>query len=160
MTHKNVFFILIIISFLIVSCNTSSLKQTTIDSIVNDSDHPLTENDDTKNGAVPIPFDDDDYTPMNDDNTSMDFESQPEEVPQNKPTKAKTQTPSMGGKETLYISTYGANGKVWGHVTMNGNKGRGTIHDDDENSYSITVTRHGGELFGIDQNGREYVFRL
>ena len=54
----------------------------------------------------------------------------------------------------------GANGKVCGHVTMNGNKGRGTIHDDDENSYSITVTRHGGELHGIDQNGREYVFRM
>lgn len=63
-------------------------------------------------------------------------------------------------KETIYISTYGANGKVWGHVTMNGNSGRGTIHDDDENSYSITVTRHGSELYGTDQNGRQYVFRL
>jgi len=65
-----------------------------------------------------------------------------------------------GGKETLYISTYGANGKVWGHVTMNGKTGRGTIHDEEENSYSITVTRHGGELFGTDQNGRQYVFRM
>ncbi len=67
---------------------------------------------------------------------------------------------SYGRKETIYISTYGANGKVWGHVTMNGNTGRGTIHDDDENSYSITVTRHGGELYGTDQNGRQYVFKM
>lgn len=74
--------------------------------------------------------------------------------------KKATSSPSYGGKETLYISTYGANGKVWGHVTMNGKTGRGTIHDDDENSYSITVTRHGGELFGTDQNGRQYVFQL
>ena len=43
---------------------------------------------------------------------------------------------------------------------MNGDKGRGTIHDDNENTYSITVTRHGNELFGRDQNGREYVFKL
>ena len=49
---------------------------------------------------------------------------------------------------------------MWGHVTMNGKTGRGTIHDDDENSYSITVTRHGGELYGTDQNGRQYVFRM
>ena len=80
-----------------------------------------------------------------------------------KPAPKKSQgspAPSYGGKETLYISTYGANGKVWGHVTMNGKTGRGTIHDDDENSYSITVTRHGGELFGTDQNGRQYVFQL
>lgn len=74
--------------------------------------------------------------------------------------KKSTAAPSYGSKETLYISTYGANGKVWGHVTMNGKTGRGTIHDEDENSYSISVTRHGGELYGTDQNGRQYVFRL
>ena len=75
--------------------------------------------------------------------------------------KAKKTTETTKYKNgTIYISTYGANGKVWGHVNMNGNKGRGTIHDDDENSLSITVTRHGNELFGTDQNGREYVFKL
>lgn len=74
--------------------------------------------------------------------------------------RKKVSEPAYGGKETLYISTYGANGKVWGHVTMNGKTGRGTIHDEDENSYSITVTRHGGELYGTDQNGRQYVFRM
>ena len=63
-------------------------------------------------------------------------------------------------KETIYISSYAANGKVWGHVTMTGKTGRGTIHDEDENSYSITVTRHGGELYGVDQNGRQYVFKM
>lgn len=76
------------------------------------------------------------------------------------PAKTNTSTANTGRKETLYISTYGANGKVWGHVTMNGNTGRGTIHDEGENSLSITVTRHGGELFGTDQNGRQYVFTL
>ena len=88
----------------------------------------------------------------------------PEEAPKEKPasqTKSKAAAPSYGGaKETIYISTYGANGKVWGYVTMSGNTGRGTIHDDNENTLSIKVTRHGGELFGIDQNGREYVFRM
>lgn len=84
-----------------------------------------------------------------------------EEEPATSVKQKQTNTsPSYGGKETLYISTFGANGKVWGHVTMNGKTGRGTIHDDDENSYSITVTRHGGELFGTDQNGRQYVFQL
>src|SRR5574344_779827 len=63
-------------------------------------------------------------------------------------------------RQTLYISTYGANGEVWGHVTMNGNTGRGTIHDAGENTLSITVSRHGNELFGTDQNGRQYVFKL
>lgn len=71
----------------------------------------------------------------------------------------KAAATSQGGK-TIYISTYGANGKVWGHVRMNGNTGRGTIHDDDENTLTITVTRHGNELFGTDQNGRQYVFKL
>lgn len=89
-------------------------------------------------------------------------EESPKE-PTPKPSTVKRNTPVKeynGGKETMYISTYGANGKVWGHVTLNGKTGRGTIHDEDENSYSITVTRHGGELFGTDQNGRQYVFRL
>ena len=98
----------------------------------------------------------DEVEPAPEETTPETAVSKPEKTTQNRQTAA----PSHGGKETLYISTYGANGKVWGHVTMNGRTGRGTIHDDDENTYSITVTRHGGELFGIDQNGREYVFRL
>lgn len=63
-------------------------------------------------------------------------------------------------RETLYISTHAAQGEVYGSVTMTGNKGRGTIHDEHENTLSISVTRHGNELFGIDQNGRQYVFKI
>ena len=70
--------------------------------------------------------------------------------------KPKTQTTP----ETIYVETYGAQGKVWGHVTMNGDRGKGTIHDFDENTLSVSVTRHGDELFAIDQNSRQYVFKL
>ncbi|MBP5326448.1 MAG: hypothetical protein J6Y98_00875 [Bacteroidales bacterium] len=90
-------------------------------------------------------------------------QSEPQTAAKPQPaTSSKTKTTKNAGQRngTIYISTYGANGKVWGHVTMNGDKGRGSIHDDNENTYSITVTRHGNELFGRDQNGREYVFKL
>lgn len=63
-------------------------------------------------------------------------------------------------RETLYISTHGAQGEVYGTVTMTGNTGRGTIHDEHENTLSITVTRKGNELFGVDQNSRQYIFKL
>lgn len=72
------------------------------------------------------------------------------------PAKPKTKTTP----ETIYVETYGAQGKVWGHVTMNGDRGTGTIHDYDENTLSVTVTRHGNELFAVDQNSRQYVFKL
>lgn len=60
----------------------------------------------------------------------------------------------------IYVSTYGAQGQVWGYVVMNGNSGSGTIHDPDENTLSIRVSRHGNELYAIDQNSRQYVFKL
>jgi hypothetical protein len=72
------------------------------------------------------------------------------------PAKSKEKTTP----ETIYVETYGAQGKVWGHVTMNGERGTGTIHDYDENTLSVTVTRHGDELFAVDQNSRQYVFKL
>lgn len=62
--------------------------------------------------------------------------------------------------ETIYVETEGAQGRVWGHVTMKGDRGTGTIHDWDENIWAVTVTRHGNELFAVDQNSRQYVFRL
>lgn len=62
--------------------------------------------------------------------------------------------------ETIYVETEGAQGRVWGHVTMKGDRGTGTIHDWDENTWTVTVTRHGNELFAVDQNSRQYVFRL
>ena len=153
MKQKIAFYILIIISFAIVSCNSQSPKQPTIDTQTADNGQIDPADNPNMEETITVIEDEEATAPQED-------EQQPQEAPQNKASKAKTQATSTGGKETLYISTYGANGKVWGHVTMNGNRGRGTIHDDDENSYSITVTRHGGELHGIDQNGREYVFRM
>ncbi len=62
--------------------------------------------------------------------------------------------------ETIYVETDGAQGRVWGHVTMKGDRGTGTIHDWDENTLTVSVTRHGDELFAVDQNSRQYVFKL
>ena len=65
-----------------------------------------------------------------------------------------------GKAETIYVETEGAQGRVWGHVTMQGDRGTGTIHDWDENTLAVSVTRHGNELFAVDQNSRLYVFKL
>ena len=62
--------------------------------------------------------------------------------------------------ETIYVETDGAQGRVWGHVTLRGDRGTGTIHDWDENTLTVSVTRHGNELFAVDQNSRQYVFKL
>ena len=83
-----------------------------------------------------------------------------------KPAPAKTtataaKAPAKKEKgETLYVETYGAQGRVWGHVTMYGDRGTGTIHDWDENTWAVSVTRHGDELYATDQNSRLYVFKL
>lgn len=71
--------------------------------------------------------------------------------------KTAAQQPLKG---TIYVETDAAQGRVWGHVTMNGDKGTGTIHDWDENTWAVSVTRHGDELFAVDQNSRLYVFKL
>ena len=68
--------------------------------------------------------------------------------------------PSNKTAETIYVETDGAQGRVWGHVTMRGDRGTGTIHDWDENTLAVSVTRHGDELFAVDQNSRQYVFKL
>lgn len=62
--------------------------------------------------------------------------------------------------ETLYVETDDARGRVWGHVTMRGDRGTGTVHDEGENTWSVTVTRHGNELYAVDQNSRQYVFKI
>lgn len=78
-----------------------------------------------------------------------------------KSTTPKANTPKATGKaETIYVETEGAQGRVWGHVTLRGDRGTGTIHDWDENTLAVSVTRHGNELFAVDQNSRQYVFRL
>lgn len=72
--------------------------------------------------------------------------------------KAASKVPGRG---EMYVHTWGAQGEVWGTVVMNGNTGRGTIHDQDEHTYAIRVVRRGAnELVGTDQNGREYIFKL
>ena len=78
-----------------------------------------------------------------------------------KPVKATAAAAANKGKaETIYVETDGAQGRVWGHVTMRGDRGTGTIHDWDENTLTVTVIRHGNELYAVDQNSRQYVFRL
>ena len=78
-----------------------------------------------------------------------------------KSTTPKANTPKATGKaETIYVETEGAQGRVWGHVTLRGDRGTGTIHDWDENTLAVSVTRHGNELFAVDQNSRQYVFKL
>lgn len=76
------------------------------------------------------------------------------------PKAAVSPTKAKGKAETIYVETDGAQGRVWGHVTMRGDRGTGTIHDWDENTLAVTVTRHGDELFAVDQNSRLYVFKL
>jgi len=77
------------------------------------------------------------------------------------PAPKKAAAPKATSKaETIYVETEGAQGRVWGHVTMRGDRGTGTIHDWDENTLAVSVTRHGNELFAVDQNSRQYVFRL
>ncbi|MBP5526946.1 MAG: hypothetical protein J6X79_00670 [Bacteroidales bacterium] len=77
-----------------------------------------------------------------------------------KPVATAAPTNKNAKPETLYVETDGAQGRVWGHVTMKGDRGTGTIHDWDENTLAVTVTRHGDELFAVDQNSRLYVFKM
>ncbi|MBO4599710.1 MAG: hypothetical protein J5641_03120 [Bacteroidales bacterium] len=72
-------------------------------------------------------------------------------------TTVKKETPKQ---EVLYISGHGANGRVWGHITMNGNKGKGSVTDEHENALAVTCTRQGEELICYDQNSRQYIFKL
>ena len=96
--------------------------------------------------------------------------NQPAPVVQHKPIRPAAPRPvkaavparpaTKGEVETIYVETDGAQGRVWGHVTMQGDRGTGTIHDWDENTLAVSVTRHGNELFAVDQNSRQYVFKL
>ena len=63
-------------------------------------------------------------------------------------------------EEVIYISGHGTNGRVWGHVTMKGDKGKGSVTDEQENALTITCTRQGEELICYDQNSRQYIFKL
>jgi len=79
------------------------------------------------------------------------------------PAKAAVAAPKAVGQgktETIYVESDCLNGRVWGHITMKGDRGSGTVHDEGENTLAVTATRHGNELHAVDQNGRQYVFRL
>ena len=155
MKHKNARYFLIMTLFAIAilsSCNGRETLDAAIDTPMEDTEEIV--NIDTMDLGSLFECE------TEDNNVIITFPEPKQETTPTPEKKQSTNKPSYGRKETLYISTYAANGKVWGHVTMNGNTGRGTIHDDDENSYSITVTRHGNELHGTDQNGRLYVFKL
>lgn len=86
---------------------------------------------------------------------------EPEPVQVSQPAPAVRRAPQPKGKsETFYVSSFDEKGDVWGHVTMTGDRGTGVIQDSHENTYTVTCTRHGNELFAIDQNSRQYVFKL
>lgn len=118
-------------------------------------------------------------TPALETTTEDEPETQPELVPVFKtvqpaaapvakpaPTAAPKQAAAHAGTvelkkgDKIYVETEGAQGRVWGYVTMQGDRGTGTIHDWDENTWAVSVTRHGDELFATDQNSRLYVFKL
>jgi translation initiation factor IF-2 len=84
----------------------------------------------------------------------------PEPAPEQKPAPRPVVRKEPQKEEVLYISGHGANGRVWGHITMKGNKGRGTVTDEHENALTVTCTRQGEELICYDQNSRQYIFRL
>jgi hypothetical protein len=75
-------------------------------------------------------------------------------------TPSQASTRKNGKPESFYVETDDARGRVWGHVTMRGDVGTGTVHDEGENTWTVTVTRHGNELYAVDQNSRQYVFKL
>lgn len=89
-------------------------------------------------------------------------EPEPEivEAPAPKPVARTVARKEPAKEEVLYISGHGANGRVWGHITMKGNKGTGNVTDEHENVLAVTCTRQGEELICYDQNSRQYIFKL
>lgn len=79
------------------------------------------------------------------------------------PVKAKTNKPAAkatGPSRQVYVTGYNSYGRLWGYVTLKGDQGTGVIHDAEENHYNIRCTRHGDELFAVDQNSRQYVLKI
>ncbi|MCQ2261344.1 MAG: hypothetical protein MJZ77_08150 [Bacteroidales bacterium] len=83
-----------------------------------------------------------------------------EETPAPKPAPKPAVRKEPAKTEVISISGNGANGRVWGHIIMNGDKGKGTVTDEHENALAVTCTRRGEELICYDQNSRQYIFRL
>lgn len=129
---------------MVQACNNDSSREV-MDTVVDEIHYDTVVADTLEADPNPLP-EDVDETPV------QEVKATAQSAPAARPVAQK--------RETLYISTHAAQGEVYGSVTMTGNKGRGTIHDEHENTLSISVTRHGNELFGIDQNGRQYVFKI
>ena len=86
---------------------------------------------------------------------------QPEAKPAPVRPKAKKQTAkATGPSRQVYVTGYNSYGRLWGYVTLKGDQGTGVIHDAEENHYNIRCTRHGDELFAVDQNSRQYVLKF
>lgn len=83
-------------------------------------------------------------------------EAQPAPV---KPKAKKQQAKATGPSRQVYVTGYNSYGRLWGYVTLKGDQGTGVIHDAEENHYNIRCTRHGDELFAVDQNSRQYVLK-
>lgn len=77
-----------------------------------------------------------------------------------KVSQPKAAAPSRTVSRQVYVTGYNSYGRLWGYVTLQGDKGTGVIHDAEENHYNIHCTRHGDELFAIDQNSRQYVLKI
>ena len=75
-----------------------------------------------------------------------------------KPKVQKAQ--SSGPTRQVYVTGYNSYGRLWGYVTLKGDQGTGEIHDAEENHYNVHCTRHGNELFAVDQNSRQYVLKI
>lgn len=118
--------------------------------------------------AQPVAEDTSSYKPVEDE---IQASAEPVKAPQSsyfdKKAKSGNTTATQAAKpaakgpaETIYVEADDSRGRVWGHVTMKGDRGTGTIHDEGENTWAVTVTRHGNELYAVDQNSRQYVFKL
>lgn len=87
-------------------------------------------------------------------------EPAPEPKPaQVKPKVKKQSAKAAGPSRQVYVTGYNSYGRLWGYVTLKGDQGTGVIHDEEENHYNIRCTRHGDELFAVDQNSRQYVLK-
>lgn len=83
------------------------------------------------------------------------------QIPQNPPAPPVVHKKKEQPKpEVMYIAGHGTNGRVWGSITMKGDKGVGTVTDEHENALAVKCTRRGEELICYDQNSRQYIFKL
>ena len=138
--RRNLFILILtaVTAFAVVACNRSKTPEVTESDTVEATD----ENYVTEPDTTPTP----------------EVELSPvEPKPAPAPRVAKKEPVK---EEVLYISGHGANGRVWGHITMKGDKGYGSVTDEHENALTCNCTRQGEELICYDQNSRQYIFRL